>query len=103
MPTTPYTSGVSIVAKAISAAPSAKSVSWNVLETPPSKSATPFQVTTRRSGAGFATAWIEPLPPGFSALKAFQSIDKAAKSDVIHRNQAARHKSQIARAVGAMK
>ena len=36
------------------------------------------------------------------ALKAFQSIDKAAKSDVIHRNQAARHKSQIARAVGAM-
>lgn len=30
-------------------------------------------------------------------------IDKAAKAAVIHKNNAARHKSQVARAVGAMK
>lgn len=36
--------------------------------------------------------------PKVSAL-----IDKAAKAAVIHKNNAARHKSQMARAVGAMK
>lgn len=32
-----------------------------------------------------------------------KSIDKAAQTHVIHKNQAARRKSQVARAVGAMK
>ncbi len=32
-----------------------------------------------------------------------KKIDKAAQTHVIHRNQAARRKSQVARAVGAMK
>jgi len=32
-----------------------------------------------------------------------KTIDKAAQTHVIHKNQAARRKSQVARAVGAMK
>jgi small subunit ribosomal protein S20 len=36
------------------------------------------------------------------AQKACQTIDKAAGLDVIHRNKAARHKSQVMRAVAAM-
>lgn len=37
------------------------------------------------------------------ALKAFQIMDKAAKTHTIHANKAARHKSQVMRAVGALK
>jgi small subunit ribosomal protein S20 len=37
------------------------------------------------------------------AVKAVKYIDKAAKIDVIHANNAARHKSQVMRAVAAMK
>ncbi len=37
------------------------------------------------------------------ALKAFQIMDKAAKTRTIHPNKAARHKSQVMRAVGAIK
>ncbi len=37
------------------------------------------------------------------ALQAFQIMDKAAKARTIHPNKAARHKSQVMRAVGAMK
>ncbi|MBK8100806.1 MAG: 30S ribosomal protein S20 [Planctomycetes bacterium] len=37
------------------------------------------------------------------AVKACKSIDKAAENNTIHANKAARHKSQVMRAVGAMK
>jgi ribosomal protein S20 len=37
------------------------------------------------------------------ALKAFQIMDKAAKTRTIHPNKAARHKSQVMRAVGGIK
>jgi small subunit ribosomal protein S20 len=37
------------------------------------------------------------------ALAACRTIDKAAKTRVIHANNAARHKSQVMRAVAAMK
>jgi len=37
------------------------------------------------------------------ALKACKTIDKAAKTNVIHKNNAARHKGQVMRAVAAMK
>lgn len=36
------------------------------------------------------------------AAKACRAIDKAAKTEVIHKNNAARHKSQVMRAVAAM-
>jgi small subunit ribosomal protein S20 len=39
---------------------------------------------------------------GSLVQNACQTIDKAAKLDVIHRNQAARHKRQVMRAVAAM-
>jgi ribosomal protein S20 len=37
------------------------------------------------------------------AVKTVKNIDKAAKIDVIHANNAARHKSQVMRVVAAMK
>lgn len=37
------------------------------------------------------------------AQKAFQIMDKAAKANTIHANKAARHKSQVMRAVGGLK
>ena len=37
------------------------------------------------------------------ALQTCRTIDKAAQTKVIHRNNAARHKSQVMRAVAAMK
>ncbi len=37
------------------------------------------------------------------AVKACTTIDKAAKTHVIHKNNAARHKSQVMRAVNSMK
>lgn len=36
------------------------------------------------------------------AVRAVKTIDKAAETEVIHRNNAARHKSQVMRAVQAM-
>ena len=36
------------------------------------------------------------------ASSACQSIDKAAKHNVIHANRAARHKGQVMKAIGAM-
>jgi small subunit ribosomal protein S20 len=37
------------------------------------------------------------------AVKACKTIDKAAKTSVIHKNNAARHKSQVMRALNSMK
>lgn len=60
-------------------------------------------VKTAMKAVMTAVAAGDKTTAGTLAQKAYKTIDKAAQNDVIHANQAARHKSQVTRAVAAMK